>query len=191
MAEGGRAFVDPIESRLGRFTVTAELFRLVDELPKDKQLILLKQLLGDRISAHLCKMAIEMSEEQRQQLGEHLEAETSDNGPVTTLHLDDEAASIRQIFRKSCWLKAICVVSGRTFESMITDISSDGMFIKAAAEYPIGTPIRISCRLPGRDKALVLSGEILRSEPGGIGVRLKGLAAAQEAALRSFILTQA
>jgi hypothetical protein len=180
--------MEPIESRLGRFAVTAHLFRLVDELPKDKQLILLKQLLGDRISAHLCKMVIEMPEEQRQQLSERLEAETLDDGPVTTLHLDDEAASIRQIFRKSCRLKAICVVNGRTFESVITDISTDGMFVKTAADYPLGTPIRISCRLPGRDKALVLSGEILRSEPGGIGVRLKGLTAAQAEAIRTFIL---
>lgn len=180
--------MEPIESRLGRFAVTAHLFRLVDELPKDKQLILLKQLLGDRISAHLCKMVIEMPEEQRQQLSERLEAETLDDGPVTTLHLDDEAASIRQIFRKSCRLKAICVVNGRTFESVITDISTDGMFVKAAADYPLGTPIRISCRLPGRDKALVLSGEILRSEPGGIGVRMKGLTAAQAEAIRTFIL---
>lgn len=182
--------MDSTESRLGRFAVTAHLFRLVDELPKDKQLILLKQLLGSRISAHLCKMIIEMPEEQRQQLSEHLAAESPENGPVTTLHLDDEAASIRQIFRKSCWLKAICVVAGRTFESMITDISSDGVFIKAAAEYPPGTPIRISCRLPGRDKALVLSGEILRSEPGGIGVRLKGLTADQQEAIRTFIHTR-
>jgi hypothetical protein len=183
--------METIDSRLGRFAVTAHLFRLVDELPKDKQLILLKQLLGDRISAHLCKMVIEMPEEQRQQLGARLEAETLDDGPVTTLHLDDEAASMRQIFRKSCWLKAICVVSGRTFESMITDISTDGMFVKAAVEHPIGTPIRISCRLPGRDKALVLNGAILRSETGGIGVRLKGLTAEQEAAIRSFILANA
>lgn len=183
--------MDAIASRLGRFAVTAQLFQLVDELPKDKQLILLKQLLGDRIGAHLCKMVIEMSEEQRQQLGEHLAAETLDDGPVTTLHLDDEAASIRQIFRKTCWLKAICVVGGRTFESTITDISTDGMFVKAAAEYPLGTPIRVSCRLPGREKALVLNGEILRSEPGGIGIRLKGLSAEQEAAVRSFILARA
>ncbi len=183
--------METIESRLGRFAVTAQLFRLVDELPKDKQLILLKQLLGDRISSHLCKMVIEMPEEQRQQLGEHLAAETLDDGPVTTLHLDDEAASIRQIFRQSCWLKAICVVGGRTFESIITDISTDGMFVKAAAEYSLGTPIRISCRLPGHAKALVLSGEVLRSEPGGIGVRLKGLTAVQEEAIRTFILARA
>lgn len=182
--------MDSHESGLGRFAVTAQLFRLVDELPKDKQLILLKQLLGARISAYLCKMVIEMPEEQRQELGAHLEAGSPDDGAVTTLHLDDEAASIRQIFRKSCRLKAICVVGGRTFESVITDISSDGMFVKAAAEYPLGTPIRISCRIPGRDKALVLSGEVLRSEPGGIGVRLKGLTADQQEAIRKFILAQ-
>jgi hypothetical protein len=36
----------------------------------------------------------------------------------------------------------------------------------------------------------VLNGEILRSEPGGIGVRLKGLTAGQQEVIRTFILTR-
>ncbi len=181
--------MDPVESRLGRFAVTAHLFRMVNELPRDKQMILLKQLIGDRLTAHLFKMIIEMPEEQRQRLGEQLEMATLDEGPVTTLHLDDEAGSIRQIYRKPCRLRAICVVNERTFESTITNISTDGMFIQASAEYPLGTPIRISCRFPGHDKALVLRGEILRSEAGGIGVHMTPLTPEQEEVIRKFILS--
>ncbi|RPJ70230.1 MAG: PilZ domain-containing protein [Desulfobacteraceae bacterium] len=181
--------MDPLESRLGRFTVTAHLFRLVDELPRDKQLILLKQLVGDRLTAHLFKMIIEMPEQQRQQLSEHLEMATFDEGPITTLHLDDEVSSIRQIHRKPCRLRAICVVKERTFESVITDISTEGMFIQASADYDPKTPIRISVRFPGRDKALVLSGEILRSEAGGIGVQLTPLTLDQAEAIRNFLLS--
>jgi hypothetical protein len=133
-------------------------------------------------------MIIEMPEAQRQELGELLETTTFDEGPVTTLHLDEEAGSIRQIHRKPCRLRAICVVHQRTFEALITDISIEGMFIQAAADYPPGTPIRISCRFPGRDRALVLSGEVLRRETGGIGVRLTSLNPDQEAVIRNFII---
>lgn len=182
--------MDPLESRLGRFAVTAHLFRLVDELPRDKQLILLKQQVGERLPSHLFKMIIEMPEQQRQQLSEHLETATAEEGPVTTLHLDDETAPIRQIQRKPCHLRAICVVNERTFESVITDISTEGMFIQAPADYPPNTPIRLSVRFPGREKALLLRGEILRSETGGIGVRLIPLTPDQAEVIRNFLLNR-
>jgi len=176
---------------LGRFGVTARLFHLVDEMPKDQQLILLKQLLGERITSHLCKLIVEMAEDQLQHLCEQLEDLPFEDAPVTTINLDEYGSPIRQISRTSCQLKAICVADGHTFESVITDISAVGMFIKSPpGAYPAGKPIRVSCRLPGRAKALVLNGEVLRSEAAGIAVRLTGVSAEQESAIRYFILNQ-
>ncbi|TFG40641.1 MAG: PilZ domain-containing protein, partial [Syntrophobacterales bacterium] len=110
---------------------------------------------------------------------------------VTTINLDEDGAPMRQISRTSCQLKAICVADGHTFESVITDISTVGMFIKSPPEaYPAGKPIRVSCRLPGREKALVLNGEVLRGETAGIAVRLTGLSDEQETAIRQFILNR-
>jgi len=179
------------QASLGRFGVTTRLFHLVDEMPKDKQLILLKQLLGERITSHLCKLIIEMNDDQLQLLCDQLEELPFEDAPVTTINLDEDGAPMRQISRTSCQLKAICVADGRTFESVITDISTVGMFLKSpSAAYPAGKPIRVSCRLPGREKALVLSGQVLRSEAAGIAVRLTGLSAEQETAIRQFILNR-
>ncbi|MDO8941732.1 MAG: hypothetical protein Q7U75_01040, partial [Desulfobacterales bacterium] len=99
---------------LGRFGVTARLFHLVDEMPKDKQLILLKQLLGERITSHLCKLIVEMTDDQLQRLCDQLEELPFDDAPVTTINLDEDGATMRQISRTSCQLKAICVADGHT-----------------------------------------------------------------------------
>jgi hypothetical protein len=108
--------------------------------------------------------------------------------PVTTLTLDDEEALIRQMQRTSCRLRAVCVIDANTFDGVITDISTVGMFVRTDRSYPVGKPIRVSCRLPGLERPLILKGEILRSEPAGIGIRLISLPADQEKAIYSFII---
>jgi len=178
--------VDELAPRQGRFSTTARLFALVDELPRDKQLILLKQLLGDRITTHLYQLVLDMPEEQQQRMLEQLVEFPFGEAPVTTLNLDEDE-TIRQIHRKSCRLRAVCVLDASTFDGIITDISTVGMFIKTERSFPIGKPIRVSCRLPGLDKALILKGEILRIESTGIGIRLKDLTTDQDKAIRAFI----
>jgi hypothetical protein len=160
--------MEEMAARLGRFSTTGRLFTLVDELPRDKQLILLKQLLGDRITTHLFKLVMEMSEEQQTRLLEQMLDFPFSEAMVTTLTLDDDDALIRQMQRTSCRLRAVCV-------------------IKTERSYPPGKPIRISCRLPGLERPLILNGEILRNEPAGIGIRLKSLPADQEKAILAFI----
>jgi hypothetical protein len=179
--------MEEFNSNIERFGTMARLFSWVEDLPKDQQLILLKQLLGDRVSVHLYKLVLEMSEDQRQRLYEQLMEFPRDQAPVTTVNLDEEDASIRQIQRKACRLRAVCVLDASTFDGTITDISTVGMFIKTERSFPAGKPIRISCRLPGLERPLILSGEILRSEPTGIGIRLKALPPQQERAIRAFI----
>ena len=182
--------MDEFNSSLGRFGTTARLFSLVDDLPKDQQLILLKQLLGDRITIHLYKLVLEMSEDQRQHLFEQLMEFPFEQAPVTTVNLDEEDATMRQIQRKACRLRAVCVLDTSTFDGTITDISTVGVFIKTERSFPAGKPIRISCRLPGLERPLILSGEILRSEPTGIGIRLKALPPQQDRAIRAFITSR-
>ncbi|MCU0601311.1 MAG: PilZ domain-containing protein [Desulfobacterales bacterium] len=179
--------MEEMAARLGRFSTTARLFTLVDELPRDQQLILLKQLLGDRITTHLFKLVLEMPEEQQVRLMEQMLDFPFSDAVVTTLTLDDDDALIRQMQRTSCRLRAVCVLDANTFDGVITDISTFGMFIKTDRSFPAGKPIRISCRLPGRERPLIINGEILRSEPSGIGIRLKSLPADQEKAILAFI----
>jgi hypothetical protein len=174
-------------ARTGWFGTTAALFSLVDDLPKDKQLILLKQLLGDRIKVHLFKLVLEMSEEQQSGLLEQmLDSPTSDRA-VTTLTLDENETFIRQMRRTSCRLKAVCALDATTFDGIISDISTLGMFIMTGRSFPAGKAIRISCRFPGLERPLILNGEILRSGPAGIALRFKSLTAEQEKAILAFV----
>lgn len=179
--------MDEFSSPLGRFGTMARLFSLIDQLPRDQQLILLKQLLGERITQHLYKLVLEMPEDRRQQLFEQLLESPSEPDAVTTVNLDEDDAPMRQISRKECRLRAVCVFDANTFDGTITDISVVGMFIKTERSLPMGKPIRVSCRLPGQERPLILSGEIIRSEPTGIGIRLNALRADQERAIRGFI----
>ncbi len=175
---------------IGHFSVTAHLFGLVDELPRDKQLILLKQLLGNRITTYLHKLVLDLPENERLALLEQLADSPFEEIPITTLNLDEDDEQMRQKPRTGCHLKAVCLVDGLTFDAVITDLSTVGMFIKTTAVYPPGKPIRVGCRLPGRPKALILNGEVLRSEPNGIGVRIDGLTSEQEKTIRHFIASQ-
>ena len=50
------------DPQLGKYGVTARLFKLINDMPKDKKLILLKRLIGDDVATQLCKLIIEMSE---------------------------------------------------------------------------------------------------------------------------------
>ena len=50
---------------MGKFNITVRLFKLVSDMPKDQQLILLKQLAGENVAAHLYKLIVEMTEEQQ------------------------------------------------------------------------------------------------------------------------------
>lgn len=179
--------MEEMTARQGRFGTTARLFTLVEELPRDRQLILLKQLLGERITTHLFKLVLEMPEEQQVRLMEQMLDFPFSDATVTTLTLDDDDAWIRQMQRSPCQLRAVCVLDANTFDGIITDISTFGMFIKTDRSYPTGKPIRISCRLPGLERPLILNGHILRSEPSGIGIRLKSLPADQEKAILAFV----
>jgi hypothetical protein len=179
--------MDDFGSPLGRFSTTARLFSLVDQLPRNQQLILLRQLLGERIPQHLFKLVLEMSEAERQRLFEQLMETPPDQNEVTTVNLDEEDTPMRQIPRKACRLRAVCVLDSTTFDGIITDLSTVGLFIKADRSFPVGKPIRVSCRLPGLERPLILNGEIIRSGPAGIGVRLKTLRPEQDRAIRAFI----
>ncbi len=179
--------MDEFGSPQGRFGIMARLFSLVDQLPKDHQLILLKQLLGERITQHLYKLVLEMTVDQRQRLFEQLMESPPEPTEVTTINLDEDDSPMRQIHRKACRLHAVCVLDANTFDGTVTDISTVGMFIKTERSFPVGKPIRVSCRLPGLERPLILGGDIIRSEPAGIGIRLKGLRAEQERAIRDFI----
>jgi hypothetical protein len=77
------------DPQLGKFAVTARLFKLINDLPKDKKLILLKRLIGDDVSSQLCKLIVEMTEEQQVILLEQLESMPVAEMPERTVSLEE------------------------------------------------------------------------------------------------------
>jgi ABC-type phosphate/phosphonate transport system ATPase subunit len=53
------------DSNLGKFNITARLFKLVNNMTEEKQFILLKSLLRQNITTYLYKLIIELSEDQQ------------------------------------------------------------------------------------------------------------------------------
>ena len=65
-------------------------------MPKDQQLILLKQLVGDAVSRHLYKLIVEMTEEQQIILLEQMGQLTIVELPVRTVSLEETESSMRE-----------------------------------------------------------------------------------------------
>lgn len=179
--------MDDDNLQTGRFEAAGRLFGIVAALSREKRLSLLERLLGDRIAPCLCRLVIEMPAERRQLLYELLTASPAVAEPVTTLTLDEDDSLMRQNHRRACRLEAIAVIGHRSFEAVITDISAIGLFLKTDAAVAAGEKIRLSTRLPGRNRAAVLKGTVLRRGSLGLAVRFEPLAEDLAAAIAHFV----
>ena len=136
------------EPQAEKFAITVRLLGLIHNLPKDQQVILLKQLVGQRVTEHLFKLIVEMSEDQQllllDQLGSPLEMEV----PERTLSLEGTEPSMRENPRRPCLINADCRIKGNNFRSYILDISIGGVFIETGERVPAGEPILLNFTLP-------------------------------------------
>jgi Tfp pilus assembly protein PilZ len=173
--------------QLGRYGITARLFKLISDLPKDKKLILLKRLIGDDVTAQLCKLIIEMSEEQQIILLEQLEALPPVEMPERTVSLEGNDSAMRENPRKPCLINAKYRVQNKDFKSYILDISIGGVFIETNEKFTIGQKVELNFSLPNHSKPFKLAGTISWGSPRGFGMKFDGVAAQQGEILRSFV----
>jgi Tfp pilus assembly protein PilZ len=175
------------DPQAGKYGVTVRLFNLIGLLPRDQQLILMKQLVGDRVTEHLFKLIVEMSEDQQllllEQMGHPLEVEA----PETTLSLEGTEPSMRENPRKSCLINANYRILGNSFRSYILDISIGGVFIETNERVPVGESIVLNFTLPTLSQPFTLPGKIAWSGPQGFGVKFESLPKPQGNALQKFI----
>ena len=172
---------------MGEFNITARLFKLVNDMPRDQQLILLKQLVGDRVSAHLYKLIVEMTEEQQiillEQIGQLPKAEL----PEKMVSLEEPEASMRGQPRKQCLLNTNYRIQDRNFKSYILDVSIGGVFIETNEVFPKGKDLLLKFSLPNRSQPFTLSGKIAWSSSKGFGVKFDDVSPLQGDMLKSFI----
>jgi Tfp pilus assembly protein PilZ len=174
----------------GRYGITARLFSLIGSLPKDQQLILLKQLVGDRVTEHLFKLIVEMTENQQlillEQMGHPLESEP----PERTVSLEGTEPSMRENPRKSCLINADYRIKGSSFRSYILDISIGGVFIETHERIPVGEKIVLNFTLPNLAQPFSMTGKIAWSGPQGFGVKFESLLPPQGKAIKSYVETE-
>jgi Tfp pilus assembly protein PilZ len=171
----------------GKFGITTRLFRLVGNMPKEQQLILLRQLLGDKVSNHLYKLIVEMTEEQQIILFEQLSQSPQMELPAKTVSLEETEASMRESARRPCLIKANYRIQDRDFKSYILDISIGGVFIEADTRFPVGRELQLKFSLPNRPQPILFTGNIVWSTARGFGVNFNKINTLQSDMLKSFV----
>ena len=175
------------DPQLGKYGVTARLFKLINDLPKGQKLILLKQLIGDDVTARLCKLIIEMAEDQQIILLEQLEAMPTVELPERTVNLEGNESSMRENPRKPCLINANYRVQNKDFKSYILDISIGGVFIETNENFTIGQKVELNFTLPNYSKPFKLAGTISWGSPRGFGMKFDGVPVQQGEILRAFV----
>jgi len=173
--------------QLGRFNITARLFKLIDDMPKDQQLILLKQLIGDNVTGHLFKLIVEMSEDQQIILLEQMGEAPTVESPVTTVSLEESETSMRENPRKPCLINANYRIQDRNFKNYILDISIGGVFIETDQKLPVGRQMMLKFSLPNHSQPFTLNGEIAWSSPRGFGLKFDEMTLQHGNILKTFV----
>jgi hypothetical protein len=176
------------DSQLGQYDVTARLFQRISNLPQNQQFIYLKQFIKSNITTYLFQMIIDMSDDQKIKLLEQLGEMPFEEEPITTIDLDD-ASLMRKHPRKTCSIRANCVVGDYSFECYIVDMSTFGLFVKTDEAFPINEKIQVSFSLPKTASPFKLSGEIAWSNLEGIGIKFRVLPVPQKKMIQTFIST--
>lgn len=163
------------ESQLGKFEITSLLFTLIDNMSREKQFILLKQLLGTNLPTHLMRLVLDMTESQRVDLLKALEDEPVAENPVTTILLDETNNLMRGNLRQQCRIPVRIRTTENTHDCTIIDISTFGVFIKSHTRHATGKKIQMAFTLPDLEAPFQIEGRIVRSTPTGIGVKFQNL----------------
>ncbi|MEE4262273.1 MAG: PilZ domain-containing protein [Desulfobacteraceae bacterium] len=158
------------------------LAKKIKELPEDRQVVLLKQLLKGDIVGLLFKLIGEMSEERQALLLEQLQ-----DSSERLVSLEETEIALRDYNRKSCMLNINFMVENKNFESFMLDISPSGAFIETKETFFTGQQIYLNLALPNLPQPLNISGEILWKGMLGMGVKFYDLSDEQIAAISAYI----
>ncbi len=175
------------EPAVDKYGITAKLFNLIHNLPKDHQVILLKQLVGDRVAEHLFKLIVEMSEDQQLLLLEQLGLGPETEPPEHTVRLEGIEPTMRENPRRPCLINADYRIQGSSFRSYILDISIGGVFIETEQRVPVGETVILNFNLPSFSQPFTLPGKVAWSGPQGFGVKFDVVPASHGRAIKAFV----
>ena len=173
--------------QLGKNSLISRLFKIVNGLSEDQQLILLKQLLKNNITNHLFKLIIDMSNYQQHILLEELEKLPVDEMPVRTVSLDENEVLMRGHTRKACLISVDLSFQNSSIKAHILDISTVGVFIETGELLPVGEKNKVVFSLPNHSKPLTIACIVAWIGQNGIGVKFIKLTKRNEKIIKSFV----
>ena len=165
-----------VDTALGKYAIITRLFELINQISEDQFVIILKDLLGDKFSAQLFKLVIDLSEEQKVDLLNHLQKKVHSHNNIER----------RRHLRKPCLIPLTYLVRGRRFDGYILDINDHGVFIETGNAFFSGQEIIMTFDAPRNQKALTITGQIVWSSQDGIGVKFSRLTVHQRKTIRAF-----
>ena len=176
------------ETKLEMYGIIPQLFRLINELSDEQQVMVLKQISRGNLKKHLFKAVIDMTDVQQMTLLKQLESLAVNDTGIKTVSLDEEEeASMRGHRRKRCLLNVTYRSEGKEYKDYILDISSVGVFIETEETFNVGQQIMLNFTLPNYQQPLKLDSSVAWIGHRGIGVKFKHLSPYQEEIIHSYI----
>jgi len=162
--------------------VLARVFEMVDQLSEDQKLSLIKSLHKEVLTPLLCKLIIDLGEEQQLALLDRLTEMTSVEIPERTVDLDE-----REISRKPCNIDVEYTTQDQKYTKTILDISPAGVFIETDDPPEIGQKITLIFSFLASEDHFEVTGEIVWRSPKGIGVKFYDLNLDTQKRVRDFV----
>ena len=172
-----KEYIEPASDlKMSEYEVVARLYLLINNMSEKQQIDLFRQFLNGSTANFLLKMCIDMSKEQRFIFMKHLEE----------MQPEKDKPDRRAHTRKDCLINVGFKIRGQKFSSYILDISSSGAFIETSESFSSGLKMLLEFSSPEDRQPLSLIGEVVWTDPRGIGVKFHQLTRDQLQILKSF-----
>ncbi len=149
-----------------------EIFELIDTLPENKKIELLKRLALKNIDAILYHLVMVFNQNQK---------------VIILEELKELVLGKREHPRKPCVMATDYVMDDRAYRNFVKDISESGVYVQTSQTFEIGDQIIQSFSLSDKQIPFKFTGEIVRLNKDGVGIRFKNLTQYQRDILRSIL----
>lgn len=153
-----------------KYDEIAQIFKMIDDLSTSKQLEIVAQFSAPYISLILSQLVLNMTDFERKELIDKIkETDTDTDGDA------DDDADKRNHERKDCLLVTDYVVKDQLHKNFVKDISQGGAFIETRKKFDVGDKIVQSFSMFDEQILFKFTGEIVRIDKEGIGVKFTNL----------------
>jgi Tfp pilus assembly protein PilZ len=165
------------EAKITKYNLIPRLLHLMDTISEDQQFMLLRRLCKDTLANQLVKRIIDMSDNQCLILIKHLEEMAAEKGN----------GDKRKTHRKDCLINVNMMLQGPRYNSYILDINQFGAYIETNEVFSVGQEMNLTFASPNSRQPLNITGEVIRKDKQGVGVKFQNLNGRDLATLRSFV----